>query len=523
MKKLFLIFILALAFRVIGLGSTPYGFHSDEARVGWNARSIIDTGADDRGNRFALHYNTFGDYRPTGIFYITIPSILLFGNTEFATRFPSALIGALTIFPLFYLAKRITKNSTIAYTSAFFLAILPWHVFPSRGTSEVVISLFFTLYGLLYLFPDKQKNNRQLITALLFLLIPYFFYHSARLLVPFFVAAFIKYEWKYISSIRLKKQYASIAVILFFISVIFFLSPASRGRLSQVSISSNTEVKEKVLGSQSMSAFIYMKHFIQEYTTYLSSEFMIGESSKPMRYRIDGVGLITLPLFIFLLMGIVQIIRGKYSTLPLLLLIIAPLPAALTIEDSPNLHRAFFMIPFITIIAACGAEYLLKKRIGIYIVVFLALFISTLNLVFEYKSYKLVGQYRNEQDKELILYLNEVKTQYDLIYVTNEPDSPFPWYGFFNQVNTRDFNTAAIDRVNGDWRWENIVWTQNRCPAGEAFDTALKDKQNILVIDNGRCSDTGFERVHPTVEKVKEFIGVTRLPVYRVWRYNQKS
>ena len=105
-QPLFWIFLLALVLRIYKLGTFPYGFHLDEVKVGWNALSILKTGKDDRGNRFALYYNSFGDFRPTGIFYITIPSLAVFGRNEFAVRFPSAFLGALTIFPLFFFAKR---------------------------------------------------------------------------------------------------------------------------------------------------------------------------------------------------------------------------------------------------------------------------------------------------------------------------------------------------------------------------------------------------------------------------------
>src|SRR3989344_1914413 len=110
-KYLLFIFLLALFLRVWQLGTVPDGFHIDEVKVGWNAYSILKTGLDDRGNSLALYYNSFGDFRPTGIFYITIPSILLFGKNEFAVRFPSALLGALTVFPLYLFV--LSLQSTI--------------------------------------------------------------------------------------------------------------------------------------------------------------------------------------------------------------------------------------------------------------------------------------------------------------------------------------------------------------------------------------------------------------------------
>src|SRR5260221_6128273 len=147
-KLLVIIFILALFLRLYKLDQFPLGFHVDEAKVAWESFSILKTARDDHGNFLALYYNSFGDYRPTGIFYATIPSLILFGRTNFAVRFPSALFGALTIFPVYFLALTITKNKSVAFISALLLAIIPWDIATSRAPSEVVISCFLILFSL---------------------------------------------------------------------------------------------------------------------------------------------------------------------------------------------------------------------------------------------------------------------------------------------------------------------------------------------------------------------------------------
>src|SRR3990167_1234844 len=164
-KFLVPIFLLALILRIYKLSEFPFGFHADEVRVGWNAFSILKTGADDRENKLALYYNTFGDYRPSGIFYLTIPSIALFGRSEFAVRFPSSLIGALTIFPLYLFlyelvkSENLKKGKIVALLASVLLAVSPWHMEVSRATSEAVISAFFALFALYFLL--KLLNTRE--------------------------------------------------------------------------------------------------------------------------------------------------------------------------------------------------------------------------------------------------------------------------------------------------------------------------------------------------------------------------
>lgn len=84
----FLHFSSGIFLRVYRLSEIPAGFHIDEVRVGWNAYSILKTGRDDWGKSWQLHYNNFGDFRPIGIFYLTIPPVAFIGLSEFATRFP---------------------------------------------------------------------------------------------------------------------------------------------------------------------------------------------------------------------------------------------------------------------------------------------------------------------------------------------------------------------------------------------------------------------------------------------------
>ncbi|MFZ5932952.1 MAG: glycosyltransferase family 39 protein, partial [Patescibacteria group bacterium] len=194
LKLIFLVFLVALTLRLYKLNEFPVGFHADEVRVGWNALSILETGKDDRGNKFALYYNTFGDFRPTGIFYLTIPSIGVFGRNEFAVRFPPALLGALSVISLYFFVSYLTKNKSLALFSAFLLAISPWHLTTSRATSEVVMSLALTLTGLfLFLKGLNAKSKKLIILSGITFSISYFFYHSVRILTPLFVLTLIVY------------------------------------------------------------------------------------------------------------------------------------------------------------------------------------------------------------------------------------------------------------------------------------------------------------------------------------------
>lgn len=506
-KLLYVIFLIALIFRIYKLDTFPIGFHSDEARVAWNSLSILKTGQDDRGNTLALYYNTFGDYRPTGIFYFTIPSLLIFGNTEFAVRFPSALFGALTVFPLYLFVFEITKNKKLAIIAALFLTISPWHIEVSRATSEVVISTFFALYSCYFLRKtlDSRKSEFVILTAIS-ALISYLLYHAIRLTAPLFFFTILIYYFKE------KRNLISIIsfVFIIFLTILFSLTPEARARFNQVTIFSDPNtlyevqrLKDETLIPTRMSNLfenkkvVYIKRFLIEYSSYFSGSFLWGEEARPYRYTTPGVGLVSFVGGAFFIIGIIAIIKNKYSSLPLLLLLIAPIPAALTTEDAPNLHRAFFMAIFFVIIEAVGYNYIstiknlkfTKTLITIFLVLnFFYFSYMYFNHSFSHKpfikEFELDGSsYRNIGTKELVLKIEEVKDNYDKIILTNSTDDPYPWYAFFNHKDPQDFNQFAKTRANGPWQYENILFSQDRCPSDDYFTT--ESEKNILVIDAG--------------------------------------
>jgi 4-amino-4-deoxy-L-arabinose transferase-like glycosyltransferase len=148
------------------LGSYPAGFHIDEVKMGWNALSILKTGEDDWGKAFPMYYNSFGDFRPTGYFYTIIPSLILFGQNEFAVRFPSALFGALTVFAIYFLCKELFEGKNgerIGLFAAGLLAVSVWDVSLSRASSEGIVGMFFSLLGLLlFIRLIKQKTLKSI-------------------------------------------------------------------------------------------------------------------------------------------------------------------------------------------------------------------------------------------------------------------------------------------------------------------------------------------------------------------------
>ncbi|OGY08004.1 MAG: hypothetical protein A2782_01970 [Candidatus Blackburnbacteria bacterium RIFCSPHIGHO2_01_FULL_43_15b] len=564
-KWIILIFLLALFFRTWKLAELPSGFHVDEVKVGWNAYSILKTGADDWGHRFPLYYNTFGDFRPTGYFYLTIPSILIFGLNEFAVRFPGALFGSLTIIIVYLLVRELSGSNRftthhISLFAAIMLAFSPWHISLSRATSEGITALFFALTGLLLLCrsvrlakgseqQSKVRHIGNLILSILFFLASYFLYHSARLLVPLFALLTIVYFlWPEFSKSKSKKvSYLDhlpggtdsppgvypliVCLLLFLTTLLFSLDPSARGRFNQVSIFKDLDVQyeldkmpfEEGPGHVFKARLfhnkpsVYARRFVNEYAQYISSKFfLVPKEAKPARYMTVGMGVLTYVEFFLLLAGLAAIAQKKSYTslLPLGLLLLAPLPAALTTEDSPNLHRALFMVPFLALVEAYGAYYLLRinSRFSVRTLVstaFLANFVFFFHQYFVHNPVN-APLHRNAGAQELASKISQVQTNYDKIIFTEIPDSPYPWIAFSGKFDPAIFNSAAKIRDKGIWGYKNYVFASQRCPSRDAFN----DLGKILVVDADACETGNSPNGAHVLDQIKRPDGTV---VYTLW------
>jgi hypothetical protein len=594
--------LLALFLRTYSLSTIPKGFHVDSARAGWNAYTIMRTGADDWGHRLPLHYNSIGDHRPTGYFYATIPFITLLGNTLLAIRLPAALAGTLTIPVLYFFVQQLTtksqpqneapassptskrspanggagnfETSKLCTLAALLLTFSAWHISLSRAAAEGIVALFLTLIGLLFfikIFKKKNaKDNWKLIIgnwtlAIILLSLSYLFYHSARLLTPFMTLATAIYliipslgerglggvrrshalnnEPKPKTFIELKLQ-KSVVISLFSIvgltallTAAFILDPATTGRFSQISIFVDPEVKflldkypieegpDHVLTARLFhnKLIIYTSRFIDEYVRYFSPQFLISSNltTRPYRYATIGIGALTYIEYLLFLIGLTTLARNKFSKLPFFLLLMAPIPAALTTEAAPNLHRSVYMIPFLATISALGISQLSipllgKEGLGVvrgitskfgsktsqltsiinnlplYRLTVLLLYCANFiyfvhNYTIHNRSHQPIPISRNVGVTQTINHLIAIKDQYDHIYLTHAPDDLYPWYGYLTYQNPHGFKPPTTDRGQ-PWQFENITFSAFNCHhhRPELFDQR-EPNQKILAVSGEGC------------------------------------
>ena len=372
MKKFTLIAIIILAafLRLYKLGSNPPSLYWDEASLGYNAYSILKTAKDEHGRFLPLtNFAAFGDYKPPGYIYATVPSVATFGLNEFAVRFPSALFGVLTVLLSYLLAKKLFENEAIAQLSALFLAISPWHLQFSRGAFEANLGLFFSTLGI-YLFVESMTRKPFLIffSALSFLIGMYTF-TGQRLFVPFILL---------ILAIQFKNQIQKnlkIVIVTLFIAAIFFwplfvfVTQTIEGKLrfNEVTIFKDLEPIERSTRYRTYDQFefwaniihnrrfLYGREYLMHYFDSFNPSFLFIRGDANPRLSIQDVGELYLVDLLLIPAGIYFLIKTKHQYRFLILgwLLVSPLGPA-TARETPHALRMIHILPTFQILAAFG-------------------------------------------------------------------------------------------------------------------------------------------------------------------------
>lgn len=532
---LILIFLVAIFLRFYKLSEIPSGFHIDEVTVGYNAYSLMETGRDENNNFLPLYIDSFGDQRPAGYFYLTIPAIKIFGLNQFAVRFPSAFLGSLTVILVFFLAEEIFTNQLVALISSFLLAISPWHIIVTRATSESSFALFLIVFGT-YLFFKAIKKNKYayLFPVLIMYLISFYTYHTPRVFVPLLVLGVGLLCYPRIKERKTKKLILVFLVACLTIASLTFLIGPGQGRFKQVSIFNHPgvqlrldeQIREEFPGTNVYlirffhnKIINYSREILSNYGKHFSFDFLFLNGGLPMRYKVPETGLLYLIELPFIFLGIIFLFKEKISLfwLPIYWLLLGPLAASLTQEDVPNIQRAFFMLPSFQILAAYGfykiLDSLKEKKLFRKIIISLSCLLLVFNFSYFLHQY-LVHQrvyrpwYRNYGFKELITEINRLSPRYQKIVLTKAHNDPYIYILFYNQYNPKIYQKYRFLRPRDRWGFEKYIFHPSDCPSHVREEISQEGKS--LFIDKGEC------KVMPYAQTLKIIFREDNTPAFRL-------
>ncbi len=475
MKKLipiFLVLFLAATLRLFALDRYPSGLNADEAALGYNAYSLIQTGRDEHGTPWPIEFRSFDDYKPGVYVYLTLPFVYFFGLNEWSVRLPSALLSILSVYLIYLLVSHLfperillKKNNfelTPGYLAALLLAASPWHLHFSRGGWEVNAGTTFILLGTV-LFLKALKRPQLWIPSAFFFLLSLYTYHAARLVTPLLLFSFTLIFHQDILSQLKKKQFLflSIAITLGLVLsiplVLQFLNGSAASRFSGVGLFADTGplswVHEGRRLSPNPDSFLtklrfnrytaYLFEFIKNYLSHFSPQFLFIKGDEIARSKVPGFGQglhLLLPFFYFGLFSLLTSFRQRSSRVVLAWLFIAPIAAALTFQ-SPHALRSQNMVISFSITIAFGIIKLLtwlENKSASVIPLLISLFAIT--LAFNFSQY--LNSYYNRYPKELPFawqygfkdlgnYLKKNQNKYDKVIISTAYDQPYILTAFY--------------------------------------------------------------------------------------------
>lgn len=519
-KLLILIVFVAVILRFYQLGVNPPSLTWDEASIGYNAYSILKTGADEYGTKFPLSIRSFDDYKPPLYVYLTVPTVWIFGLNEFSVRLPAAAIGILSVIAIYFLVKELLqkwdskKQELIALTSSLFLAISPWHLQFSRAAFEGNIGIFFLLLGILF-FLRGLKNEKFFIFSSITFVLSIYSYHSFRLLIPlllFFLALFF---WQEILRKKIIEIFCFFLLILLTLPVYsnFIKAQDSGSRLSMVTIFSDTTVInpsiERIDFDKNQNdpigtllhnrRIIYSLAIAKGYLDHFNPDFLFLHGDGGVQHHAVDMGMLYLWDLPFIMVGLYYLVkrRDRYVGVLLLLFLLASVPSAIT-TGTPHPVRAIALMPAFHIFAAVGFVAILRRLfnkrylIGAIIAILIANFIYYMHQYYVHTPIE-YGYFWQYGYKEALNYAKENEEKFDKIIMTYAYDQPYIYYLFYNKIDPAwyqknwDYNlsgqTNRFERIIGKYTFKNVDYTKDiKIPNSLLIGTPEEIPENTKVV-----------------------------------------
>ncbi len=524
------IFSIGIFLRFYRLGSVPPSPSLDEVSIGYNAYSILKTGADEYGYKFPILLRAYDDWRPALYVYSVIPFIPFFGLSAVAVRLPAAIFGMLAILGTYFLVVELLKSQitktqnqngkknfigywkldignsrSIALLGALLLAISPWHIYLSRLGHEVGLGLTLFIWGT-YIFiralRDGHKVNLLFVSAMIFVLSLYA-YQSEKIVTPLIVTvlAFLYRDKlaKYPKKVLLSGLLGTVLILpllwatltspgLIRLQATNAFTPDNPRYIQHAQkyneAKANKDIPGLVVYNRRLVPFFI---FSSQYLAHFSPQWLFTGGPRES-HKVPGLGLLYLWEAPFILLGIVILLRAKIQKRIKLLIIfwllIAPLPGAVTTQ-APHAMRSYTFLPMWQVLGALGLAAFaqtmsIQRKKAVLALIFAGILFAGSSLKF-YTQYFFVFpatqsdsfQYalaRSLTSKELL------QKDYDRIIVSNKDNlyQSYMFYLFFHKIEPAAYQTQGGTRSGGYAETHTIGIVEFR-PINWAKDRSLKN------------------------------------------------
>lgn len=525
-KHLILILIILLGFglRLYRLGDNGIGFFRDEAALGYNAWSILKTGADEYGQKLPIFFRSFEVFFLPAYVYLSVPVFAIFGLTFFAARFLSFASGTALIYVGYLIANEVFKKEEAALVSAFVLAISPWAIFYSKGAFEGNLALlFFSIGFYFWLKFFKMQKQKFFFVSLLFFVISMYTYQAPRFVAPFFIAVSIVFLKNWLSKWKLWLIGFIFAAVLYLPILTLFFSPSSYHRAVGVSIFSDASAapgyNPSLGGLQNF--YLIPRQLVSLYFSYFSPRnlFWLGDYN-PQRV-VEGFSVFYIWQLPFLFIGLWKLIKKRSIDIKLLfaLIFIAPIPAALT-KDPFHTYRSLILFLPLSLLIGYGLFVFYRKFGKFAKVLMLSIIVFYLSL-FMFNFYKLTAVWHwQDWDYGYREISNFIKTQPQnlRVVIDNSRTQSYIHFLFNGLIPVSDYQETASKLVeNGQYYGSSDVLRPKVVGRFEFRDVDWPvergDKNTLFIFPSDRLYPSEFSG-DPKLELAKTIYTQGGQPAY---------
>ncbi len=515
-KKIILIVIITLAFvlRFWHLNSYP-ALNADEASIGYDAYSLIQTAHDQHGNAWPIDFQSFNDYKPGLYVYLVLPFVKVLGLTELAVRAPNALISVITVYVIYLLVKELfgKDKEDLALLSALFIAISPWHIQFSRGGWEVNVATFLITTGVLF-FVKALKNKFRiwnLIIGILCFVASMYCYQATRVVSPLIGLGLTAIYRKEIFTNLRKFITAGIIGFIFLVPLLLdFTHGGVLNRAAGVGLFADSGPRSRVeeqrgehgLGNNSIftkaihnKIVNYTLAFLDNWGSHFHGEFLFLSGDNVTRNKVPETGQMYLIDILFLAVGFITILRSKIKKeiqILLMWIVFGPVASALTFQAPSALRAENIVIPLV-MISALGSVKILEQisinkikilRITCFLIFGLLIIWNFLRYEQMYwvhmsKEYQYSSQYGV---KELVNYIKSNQNKYKKILVTDRFDQPYILFLFYMKYPPAKFQVDHSLTQKDQFGLSTVNHFDKYYFASIKFDQAKTENPNTLII-----------------------------------------
>jgi 4-amino-4-deoxy-L-arabinose transferase-like glycosyltransferase len=343
------VFVAIAILRLAALDSAPPGLHKDEAAFGYNAWTIAHFGVDQDGRPWPLFFTSFGDYKSPVYVYLLAPLTWVLPLTSAVERLPAAVAGIALCVLVAFLAFSITRSLVVALLSTLTAAIQPWIVIESRSGWAPILEILGLTAVCLCL--SRAKGARKVwwfVGAGIAIAFSLYAYDTGRLFAGMVaVLVLIAYLTDH------PRQYASLAILpptIVAYLVLLWWSIQNPGALT-------ARFNNISVVFDHPPALEAIRRALQNYTEYVGVPFLFTHGDPHLLHGTGFAGVLLVTTAPIIFVGLIVALLSRRQPLArfaLLALATAPIPAALTVDNSPDAPRANAMMAFFLLFVVFG-------------------------------------------------------------------------------------------------------------------------------------------------------------------------